>query len=517
MLRLALAFGVTIVCFRRLIKNNGVSLDVPFPVSVGALLLLYFVVLVEWVWPCLLSEWSLNYWYVCLSVILVATNVVLGAAQLFCLQGRVSIVSSLIVALSCDTPWLIWLSNLALLVCRLIMHPKVFSDMMAPPILVFVGESITFLLTVGLAHHFHSSSFMQIHKDVTERALRQESGAMTRLLDLTCDLVLEMDSDLRISHQSPKLALMLTLGSSWPALNAQLQDFMPLDSDKVRFQTLARGFLDDEAEALPSAMHATMRGPHNASLQIELFFAVFPGMDGKKRLLVGVREVPDSPVLGLPGQDAVTFSPSWDERAPSDSSSSSQEEEPPCGSFDNAVRRSRRSAAAAVIAASAIVPSDSGSSQVSGHRRNRRRGKRRGTPPSSRRRSLDAAGGEPKEGPKDVLLDSRFLETRSSGKEWSLLQTMAFWNITVRRGSCCAFHSYIDELASCCFSLSMRGCFDSAPTGDAQCQECGMLAEWMEEPGAVGDGSAVQHCDVCTACAVRRLMAPAQAPTIQSL
>jgi len=437
-------------------------------------LLVYPTTFVIWKWPRVLNPDTLDLIFCVAHLWMVPFQLTATTPQEFALVGRFTGIWCLAFAAFCNKLAVVLFANLLITLCRMSVYANTYSADLALPSDILMGELMSCVMITALAHRFHSMSFELVHRKILDHAVRQESGAMTRLLDLMTDVVVEMNADLRIMHPSPKLAAMLTLGTSLSVVDMRLDDFMPISSDQERFHTLANGLLRDESAALPSVMHTTLRGPHNSLLQVEILCAIFPGIDGAKRLLAGLREVADRPAPEVLGQGHPGLR-GQDERG------QGQVVSPPS---DRSPASSRRSSTSS----------------------RRRRTSGRGTPSASPRRPFGAeAGALPAHG---SLHDPCFLETSRAGRELSILHTMTFWNCKVPDASCCAFHSYLGDVAACCSELSHRRC---APkwrlTGEAQCQECGIMAEWVgadADVSADGESHPPLECDVCLAKSVRR-------------
>merc|ERR1712113_1349297 len=104
------------------------------------------------------------------------------------------------------------------------------------------------------------------------------------------------------------------------------------------------------------------------------------------------------------------------------------------------------------------------------------------------------------------------------GKQLSVVQSMAYWNIQGSTSACCPFHNYISEVIAVCAALTKRPCIaDFSTVSEAQCEECGILNEWSEDDDNSSDGVQTQlrECEMCFARAVRRRVQAPGAHVVQ--
>merc|ERR1719343_665559 len=69
---------------------------------------------------------------------------------------------------------------------------------------------------------------------------KEESTAVKQMLNLVCEVVVELNDELRVVEHEPRLAAMLTPGSTKSTEAVLLHDFMPDQSDKNSFQSRMR-------------------------------------------------------------------------------------------------------------------------------------------------------------------------------------------------------------------------------------------------------------------------------------
>jgi len=278
-----------------------------------------------------------------------------------------------------------------------------------------------------------------------------ERVAMTDLLTMVCDVVVELDDELKITEHVPKLATMLLLDSRSCTAGMQLQHFMPIEADRERLHVqlgdheLAEG-TGPPILSLSGAFHATMRDSMSSRLQVEIFFVRFFSVSGRLQHLVGIREFMDQPLAEL-----------------------KKFRQQPCCPDD--ADNPHLHDAGAIVAEHSVQANkvDDDASSL----------------PSSRwSGSVQSAGAR--------LILGNFLPTTTKAKALTLIASVQQWNFEVTSRSCCPFHAAVRDMWKCCDRLRRSRCkHDFLPEADVQCKFCGILSE---DDSAGGPPAA---CEVC--------------------
>jgi len=132
----------------------------------------------------------------------------------------------------------------------------------------------------------------KIHADLDAARLRNESSALSTLLDLVCDVVVTLDENLRIRDKASRFSAMVMLqGKSVEGL--RLHDYIPDAEDREQLERSTRGMQADPTEAPASrALHVKLRDSMGNLIPVELFCVQAQTLTGKKHI-VGIREFSD--------------------------------------------------------------------------------------------------------------------------------------------------------------------------------------------------------------------------------
>mmetsp|Transcript_49020 Transcript_49020/g.140907 ORF Transcript_49020/g.140907 Transcript_49020/m.140907 type:complete len:569 (-) Transcript_49020:45-1751(-) len=314
-----------------------------------------------------------------------------------------------------------------------------------------VTEVFVFVAVVVCTAAYTGVVRSQIRHQLQEAKLRGDSAATTRMLELVCDVVVELDSDLAITDNAQRFAAMLSLNPA-NVKGTHMQDYMLNDEDRQRFEQRLLVAKDDPEGSLPGVAHVTLRDSCGTRISAEVFYLHFR-RSGDDRMLVGIQETPDyRPVAELRkshSQHSLFVAPG----AGSEGEETTEEDAQP---------------------ASSTYVSPSGSQAMTGS-------------------SLSARS----------LLVRQCRRTTKRAEDLSLLGCLLSWNAAVRTSACCAYHGYIHEASKCLDRLRSRRCIRTfCPSWEAQCKECGLFA--YLEPSC--DGSDLfQECGGCHAKAVTKI------------
>lgn len=124
-------------------------------------------------------------------------------------------------------------------------------------------------------------------KDVEAEAAVGRQTAFQALLRHFYDVVLELDSELKVLGNAKELAALLLYGSD---ISLEQRPFLEIlrDEDRERVQ---KRMLNRES-SLAETVHAQLRGAHGGSVHVELFVMTFEAAGGS-RYVLGLREYND--------------------------------------------------------------------------------------------------------------------------------------------------------------------------------------------------------------------------------
>eukprot|EP00931_Biecheleriopsis_adriatica_P082144 TRINITY_DN5553_c0_g1_i4.p1 TRINITY_DN5553_c0_g1~~TRINITY_DN5553_c0_g1_i4.p1 ORF type:complete len:547 (+),score=60.04 TRINITY_DN5553_c0_g1_i4:55-1641(+) len=290
--------------------------------------------------------------------------------------------------------------------------------------LVFeVGSSIILLLVVSGVKQW---TLTTIHQEIDVSNLKLEkTGAMT-LLDMVCDVVVELDKDLAIRRDSRRFAALLLRSSTRSIEGTPFAEFIASEEERDTVLSKLSATAVD-SEAFVGTCRAKLLDSLRNPVDMEMFFVKVSLQDGGCHYLLGIREVVDA----IP--DMPTFQ-------------------------SESVRKQRQDLA------------------------------NRGTPSSLDSGSLESREApEPPAAQKNSLRFPDLAATHLTAMASDVIMIMSEWNATVPRTFCCNFHAYCKTLHTIerqLLKLQCRPDFPpSAPTG-SQCQHCGLFRRFQgdEEP-----------------------------------
>jgi len=350
---------------------------------------------------------------------------------------------------------------------------------------------------IGARRHWHH----EVSKEINDKTFRDESCAVKTLLDATCDLVIEIDAELRIASGTSKFNALMMTGPDQSSKGRDLRHFMASDED---WKQVVSGLLSSPSDPQASvvmpfagAVHAKMRDSIGNVLDMEIFHASFKGLDGRLRHVAGMREFAETrlaPLRSEPEAETGDEQPFAAEEVPD---SPSTTELGASQDFARGVRLRPEVAVRAPRPAVAMLE--------------------KGTPPQPQRESLQdpssmSAAGQSASSPRSSecsqnLLTSRFGRTSDRAMMVSVLNMVQYWNVKMSRHACCPFHAAIEECLRTVFAMKRRRCVPNfVPQGTIQCENCGVLG-WEGE----WDGQ------LCTVCFRRRSSGAEQVRTILPL
>eukprot|EP00928_Gymnodinium_smaydae_P056671 TRINITY_DN40003_c0_g1_i1.p1 TRINITY_DN40003_c0_g1~~TRINITY_DN40003_c0_g1_i1.p1 ORF type:complete len:528 (+),score=53.58 TRINITY_DN40003_c0_g1_i1:93-1676(+) len=264
-----------------------------------------------------------------------------------------------------------------------------------------------------------------------------EGTAMMRLLDLVCEVVVELDSQECVSDHSEGFAAVFNISPGLNTKGYRLQTFMPHAADHERFEAMLRS-TSAGVDAVPSVMQATLHDSCGTIFKAEVFCVHFRGIGESSRYYIGIQETRDEPMT-----DLRQFRSAKRSRRPQVSSDNVQ-----TGLNLHEIE-------------SNLSASESGESSSVGA-------------PSS-----------------ETLLHQNWQRTTTNGKRLGLLSAMLSWNINVPQKKCCAYHAACDEVNRILSTMKRGQCIPSFKTDfSAQCSNCGNLDFWARVSTSL-------ECKVC--------------------
>mmetsp|Transcript_101080 Transcript_101080/g.240886 ORF Transcript_101080/g.240886 Transcript_101080/m.240886 type:complete len:556 (-) Transcript_101080:478-2145(-) len=189
-----------------------------------------------------------------------------------------------------------------------------------PTLLVRVDMYAT-VSTLAFSFIFLASMRMKAELIAGTNNLSSQLSAASSLLRLTCDAVVELDSELRFTDHSPELSAMLLHDRPNTTLKAKcFTDFMqPVDAGRaieiLGSSSNLSSFSTQEITA--HAFHTRLVDSCSSKLCAEVFQVKYSKLDGKSYHLLGIRDFTDIKSLAGPnavdafaeGQDSVMSSP----------------------------------------------------------------------------------------------------------------------------------------------------------------------------------------------------------------
>eukprot|EP00439_Symbiodinium_sp_Y106_P050101 s795_g6.t1 len=164
-------------------------------------------------------------------------------------------------------------------------------------------EVYMLLATTFLSFMVKAMVKRKVELSVDSSNLAKQLSAASSLLKLTCDAVLELDDNLRLTDHSPELSALLLHRPGSSMKGKQLTDFMKPDDATRATQILAAGPSGHENQISAHAFHTRLVDSCSSKLCAEVFQVKYTKHDGKEYSLLGLRDFTD--VQPLSGGNAV--------------------------------------------------------------------------------------------------------------------------------------------------------------------------------------------------------------------
>eukprot|EP00930_Biecheleria_cincta_P008736 TRINITY_DN11027_c0_g2_i4.p1 TRINITY_DN11027_c0_g2~~TRINITY_DN11027_c0_g2_i4.p1 ORF type:complete len:590 (+),score=73.83 TRINITY_DN11027_c0_g2_i4:119-1888(+) len=293
---------------------------------------------------------------------------------------------------------------------------------------------------------FKESILSELRLDIDAANQRAEKSASMLLLDMVCDVIVELTSDLTITHDSRGFAALLMRSSGKPVTSLPFCDFIFNEVDRVMFM--------DKISALrmgPEETVGTCRVSLSDSLcnhvKVEMFFVKVCVDEGELRYIIGIREFTDE----IPSMQSFQKKTQKSKTARQVTGNGT----PPMlehVSFDTALAKHE---------------SQAGHADEAGQ-----------TSPETQSAHVEV----PEKN--DNLHFAKLAPSRVEAQSATILMTMGSWNCKVPRTTCCSYHAYAMDAKIAVRRLLQHECMDGFPLhspSGVQCQQCGMLQpDWAD-------------------------------------
>mmetsp|Transcript_134545 Transcript_134545/g.429738 ORF Transcript_134545/g.429738 Transcript_134545/m.429738 type:complete len:577 (+) Transcript_134545:120-1850(+) len=126
---------------------------------------------------------------------------------------------------------------------------------------------------------------------VKERSTQGQHSAVTSLLNMVCDAVVELDDDLRMAGDCPALSTALFRGQTKGLCGQLLKEFVFGDDQKHFEEQISS---QDTPAAAAKMFHVRLSDSWGNAVPMELFHVPFSGVGEEPRHLIGLREHSDA-------------------------------------------------------------------------------------------------------------------------------------------------------------------------------------------------------------------------------
>eukprot|EP00449_Zooxanthella_nutricula_P000781 CAMPEP_0198503630 /NCGR_PEP_ID=MMETSP1462-20131121/10019_1 /TAXON_ID=1333877 /ORGANISM="Brandtodinium nutriculum, Strain RCC3387" /LENGTH=365 /DNA_ID=CAMNT_0044232763 /DNA_START=159 /DNA_END=1252 /DNA_ORIENTATION=+ len=224
---------------------------------------LWAITLFAAIFPNFVNKRTANLWYIALAVMKYVLICIQQSASFYAVWGRHLNIVMIVQSCHCSELWLVGLDFFATMICRLFVGYSVAShDHLAGGISNWVfNESFAFVTTGVAIAAIRLMDMDRLKQRFDSEVSRLNTGAMARLLELMCDVVVELDEKCHVAEPAPKLSALLMLDPRRTLHGQPFGEFMPFQEDACRFESLALASLQGPSGSMPGAMSATLQGP----------------------------------------------------------------------------------------------------------------------------------------------------------------------------------------------------------------------------------------------------------------
>lgn len=310
-------------------------------------------------------------------------------------------------------------------------------------IMLDIVQDLAILIFVAT---IEQSMLVEITEEVEAGRVRRENSAGKTLLNIVCDVMVEVDDELNFVDDSVAFSSLLML-SSRSLTGMKFDDFIPSKAEKDRFRSHV--LADELTGEHAASMLLEMRDSLGSAISIELFNVSFQNESGSWHHLLGLREFTDVHPITT---DQTTGE--FVGNITADANAERMERRALARA-----NKSRKGTSSSSDASSGAIDSLQSNNEVRGQARE--------------------SG--------HVYPD--LLPTTSLVHDASALHAMTSWNLLVPRTMCCPFHTYTRELKQTVLRLERLNCIDQFPSAHpphhvVQCQACGYLDDCDERIGS---------------------------------
>ena len=262
------------------------------------------------IFPCLLSEYTLDFWYLVGSASLTCClwPPFLYAEHLTFVSGVVLVVYRLPAAIMTHHYFFVLLANLISVVMTYLR--MVFDEQEELGAWALHGEVLCTLAVVMLSFIMRSALERFAEQFVRGTKATTELNAASALLELTCDAVLELHEDLTVATCSPQLAAMLLRGQGLCMAGLSFTDFVAGVSEKQRAAEILGdcepGSERKERTVSARAFHTRLVDACGSKFRTEVFQVSYHKLDGSIHHLLGLRDFTDQKSIASNAVDAIS-------------------------------------------------------------------------------------------------------------------------------------------------------------------------------------------------------------------
>eukprot|EP00928_Gymnodinium_smaydae_P033439 TRINITY_DN23958_c0_g1_i2.p1 TRINITY_DN23958_c0_g1~~TRINITY_DN23958_c0_g1_i2.p1 ORF type:complete len:551 (+),score=60.42 TRINITY_DN23958_c0_g1_i2:74-1654(+) len=293
----------------------------------------------------------------------------------------------------------------------------------ATPSVTFLFLVISTLLVFIAAVGFQRWTISSARQEISISNLKIENSASSALLELSCDVVLQLDSELNIHQESPAFKALLmktsgttTTGAPFTRYVADDQDRQDLEEQLLAAQTASEGKVGTYRTTLSDSLRNRFRA--------DIFFVKFEVDVSVSHYLLGIRECRELDVIETPSFPEKQFK----------------------------------------------------KTTPSAHR---------GTPSRSERAELKRRQALPRASTSGHLHFPELVLTSKNARSNSMLDCLSSWNVNIGRTTCCTYHGYLmdaREMLRMLRDSPCDSCFPRLADDRMQCQDCGIIVAEMEDP-----------------------------------
>ena len=172
---------------------------------------------------------------------------------------------------------------------------------------ILCGEALNLILTVGFGFLVDRLLHQKVRHDMIHRSAISQLGAASALLRLLCDAIVELDSNLRITDDSPQLAAMLLRDGPGSVKGMTFTDLMPTVPEAARANEILSfnsaktqvSVVSDDSRAsiLANVFHTRLVDSCSSKFRTEVFQVAYSQADGEVHHLIGLRDFTDQASL----------------------------------------------------------------------------------------------------------------------------------------------------------------------------------------------------------------------------